>query len=629
MAADPYAEFSAAPASTATAAADPYAEFSPAPTQTSNAATPAAAPGLTTDMGAPLGAVIGDTALTLGSSALKSVSKAGLDLLSGPGGISPGDAQLLNNPVLNYQPHTAGGATVVNALGTLTSPIGKGLAYTKSKLADIAGPQTANVVGDLATLETADTGATTAEKAVTPPLTGAAANAQKILDTQAANTAKSAGAAAAAPQLASASPELQQAIAARVNAAGTSVDPAPIARHIEADSLPVPVQLTEGQAIQSPTLISEEANLRGADPRLVARFNEQNGHLADNIQAIRDQAGPDVFSTNPVEHGDTLIKAYQDVDASRQADIAAKYQALRDGAGGSFPIDTSALLGNVRGALSRQLLTDDAPPSIMRVLDSAAASGSMSFEQFENLRTNLATVQRSAQDGLARRSAGVIRDQLEQIPLSPAAAPLKATADAARAAARDRFQALDADPAYQAAVDGSVPPDRFVGKFVVNGTRDGVAQMRSSLAGNPQAQQTMAVSALDHLRDQAGVGPGNQGNFSQAGYNRALQGLQPKIRSLVDPKTADQLEALGNVARYTLGQPRGSFVNHSNTLTGALAEHTSDLVEHGITTLAAAHGIPGAGLVVRGGKALIKGKSLKSRVDRALAVGAGVGPARG
>jgi hypothetical protein len=45
------------------------------------------------------------------------------------------------------------------------------------------------------------------------------------------------------------------------------------------------------------------------------------------------------------------------------------------------------------------------------------------------------------------------------------------------------------------------------------------------------------------------------------------------MQQLVGGETAQQLKTLGNVARYTQAQPRGSFVNTSNTLTGALAQN--------------------------------------------------------
>lgn len=60
-----------------------------------------------------------------------------------------------------------------------------------------------------------------------------------------------------------------------------------LTRHIEADSLPVPVRLTEGQASGDVVRLSNEQNMRGKNPELAQRFNEQNTALRDNLTAIR------------------------------------------------------------------------------------------------------------------------------------------------------------------------------------------------------------------------------------------------------------------------------------------------------------------------------------------------------
>src|SRR6185437_11309160 len=199
--------------------------------------------------------------------------------------------------------------------------------------------------------------------------------------------------------------------------------------HLEADSLPVPIQLSEGQATRDPQLYSVEQNERGRNPVYAQQFQQQEGRLVQNLRAIRDEAGPDVFSANPVEHGDTLINAYKAKDAAAEADINAKYQALRDAAGGEFPVDAGQILDGATQALHKQLLFEHAPAAVMNQLSGMAENG-MTFEQFEALRTNLATIARTSSDGLERRAAGVIRNQMEQLPLEGGAANLKPLADA-------------------------------------------------------------------------------------------------------------------------------------------------------------------------------------------------------
>lgn len=409
------------------------------------------------------------------------------------------------------------------------------------------------------------------------------AKADPIEETQAklneAASKQSMGAAGAAVDLKKLSPELRDAVQKAVQKTGGAVNEDVLARQVQAESLPVPVRLSEGQSLGDERLISIEQNARGKNEAYSKGFQEQNKALVQNLRSFRDEAGPDVFSTNSVEHGDTLISRYKAIDEARNSDISSKYQALRDAAGGDFPVDTPALLTNVRGALKKDLATAKAPADVMAFLDEKAAAGTMSLEDFESLRTSLARIQRSAADGQERHAAGVIRKQIEEMPLRADAANLKSVADEARSAARERFQALDADPAYKAAVTDKVSPDAFVQKFVIGGTRDNVAKLAEAMGGDEAAKQTVKVATLDHLRKAAGIDPDFNGNFTQAGYNKALQHLSPKMLSLLDPKTAEQVSTLGDVARYTQFQPKGSFVNNSNTFVAAAGSKAADALE--------------------------------------------------
>jgi len=209
---------------------------------------------------------------------------------------------------------------------------------------------------------------------------------------------QSAGAAATTDQatvnamLAKVSPELQNEI--RSTPVNQLNMPA-LERHVEADTLPVPVRLTRGQATQDINLLSDEMNMRGKNPDLANRFNEQNGKLIENMNAIREKAAPDVYGTNHIENAETVINAYKALDDTRTADISAKYKALRDAAGGDFPIDGKQFAVNAEKMLGKDLKTDFLPPAIAKQLDRYKNGETMTFENFEAMRTNLAAEMQS------------------------------------------------------------------------------------------------------------------------------------------------------------------------------------------------------------------------------------------
>lgn len=569
-----------------------------------------------------------------GAGILGGLGYAGTAALRAIGGTEAEPKDVMRNvqDSLTYKPTSRSSQLVERAAKTVFQP-----AVTKvAQVADQAATRVGQVSPTAETFMREAPAAFQAAGAIMPIASAARPIGEAVAAAQAAKSApglsaedvvsrmdskQSMGAAAAAPSLTNVSPELRQAITQTAQKTGGAINPEVFARHAEADTLPVPIRLTEGQATQDPMLISHEMNTRGSNGVMVDHLNEQNRRLAENVQAIRDQVGPDVFSTNHVEHGDTLIGAYQAKNDAAQTAISAKYKALKDAsAGGQFPVDANALLGNATAKLHQDLLFDHAPKSVMSTLNRLAQQDSMTFENFESLRTNLARVQRSlTADGNEKAAAGVIRDEMEKLPLQPWAQALKPLADDARATARAQFQALDADPAYKAAVNETVAPDRFVNRFVINGNREDVALMRQNLAGDDRATQTMGVAALDHLRDAARLDPHYRGNFAAASFNKGLQSLGPKLQSIVSPQVADQLDKLNNVARYTTAQPRGSLVNNSNSAVAAGADYGAKVAEHAVN--AKFGGLP-VGTI---GRKALQSMTRNRDARKAIMPGAGLG----
>lgn len=507
---------------------------------------------------------------------------------------------------LTYQPRTEGGKSV---LGSIAS------ALDASKLAGL-GPTEAMTVGGLAAAP-AKIAPTSPLAATKPPMQGLAPQLASV------------GAAAMEPKaqamalVANASPEIKGAAEAAIKSAGNNVNLNAIKRHVEADSLPVKVDLTQGQATGDIVKLSNEQNRRAANPDVARRFNEQNKALVENTNAIRELAAPDVFVNTKPAIGELPINAYKAKDAALNADISAKYKALKDANGGAFPIDVKQLLSATEQALKADLKTRFVPPELRLTLKDIAKNGAMSFEDFESLRTITARIQRSpSADGNAKQAAAIIREQLENLPLTKGAEGLKALADDARAAAKSRAdffspKSTKYDPAYKAVVEGKASADHFIDKYLIGQDLKYVERMKANLAHDPVAQQALPAGAMNYLKSSAGI-IDDAGNFSQAGYNKALDSIRPKLGVIFEVPQKQQVETLGNVARYTQEQPRGSFVNNSNTLVGFLGETAATTAE-GVANVAA-HGVP----VGTWTRKLFSGNAEKKTVQDMLRRGAGM-----
>ena len=395
-------------------------------------------------------------------------------------------------------------------------------------------------------------------------------------------------------------------------------------RHLDADSLPIPMKLTEGMATRNPKLFSDEMNSRGKNPEYANRYNELNKQLVENIDQIKENAAPRVYGTNVVENGQSLINAYIDIDKARLANIDTKYEALRQAAGGEFPIDGVAFAENALNSLKKNLKTEFLPDSIMRQVNAFKRGEPMTFEQFEAMRTNLAAEMRKADragDGNAEFALGKVREALEDLPLAGETKELKILADEARTAAKERFDTLGSDKAYKAAVNGKVEPDDFINKFVINGKKNDIDTMVKHLGADSEARQVMAAGIVNWLKSKAGISADGNGAFSQKGFNKALESIDPKILNIVGPEVNQQLKALGNTARNIQERPAGGYVNESNTLVGAMAEKAASGVELGLNLVGGGqYGIP-IGTMARGA---VRNAQEARKIKESLKPGAGI-----
>lgn len=434
------------------------------------------------------------------------------------------------------------------------------------------------------------------------------------------------------------------AISAKIAAAekAGTLNPTAAERHIEAGSLPVPVELTAGQASGDVNLLSNEMNSRGKNPELAARFNAQNGQIADNLTAIRDQVSPNVNVPSGAPTGQALVDAYKEMDQPIRDQIAEQYAQARNADGTSALVNATPAMRNFESQIGptrfnalpsrvQQIFADAKNNSVTLPAQFDQAAGgarAMNARDIMDIDQTLSGAIAEAKSPAVQHDIGQLRDAILSAPIDPAAGPEAVSAfKTAQASARARFQAMDADPAYKAAANDSVPQgepsalaDQFVQKYIAGGKTANVQNMMQNLSNDPVNQELVASALMDHLRQQAGVDlRTGTGNISQAGLNKAIQNLGDKTRIVLGPEASQTVEKLGNVARYTQEQPRGSYVNNSNTFVAGAASAAKSAAE-GVANKAA-FGVP----VGTWTRQALERHSAAKEVARSLEPGAGVG----
>lgn len=370
-------------------------------------------------------------------------------------------------------------------------------------------------------------------------------------------------------------------------------------RYAEAQSLRVPMNITKGMATRDPELYSWEQNNRAAVPELSQRMNDLNNNFTQNMLASKEALAPDVSpSDTMLDHGQGM---WEQVKGKVNADddaIKNAYQELAAKNGGNMPLDGEYLGKTIQDNLSSSPDQFFVPDNIKKMVDFYTQPGQLTFDAFEALRSKLAQAQRSAPDGLVRHAIGNIRNTVESLPMTDETAALKPLADNARALYRAQAEIMNPkkaayDPVYKAVandptpIDGQSPlADNFYKTSILNNKSANIAKLMEKVGDDPIFKQHLAAATIDHLSDAARIDLRTKlGTANQNGYNNALEKLTEnhKLEQIL-PEESQQLKNLGNTMYNIHVDPPGAFVNHSNTLTGALANNATYLAEHAINS---------------------------------------------
>ena len=397
-----------------------------------------------------------------------------------------------------------------------------------------------------------------------------------------------------------------------------TIDPVALERYVDADS--VGVRLTKGQALQDPTLISNERNARGQDPQLAERFNEQNKALLEKAAEVKEKAAPDVYAPDYVANAEGALEYISGKVKQNESATAEAYKALDEFGAGKIQVDSKSFADNAMKALSEKEDIDFLPSTIANKVKSYQEGKSMNFDQYENLRTQIARETRKAQqagDGNAAHALSLVRGELEKLPLIGETAEAKPLADKARATAKAEFDLVNrSNPAYNKVyadyVNGAVDTKDFIQSAVLRSKNKDFAKTME-LFDDPVAKQNLRAGALDLIiKDSTDT----SGNFKPARFAKAIENLD--VNKKLDALFGEEAQTLRKIAKtgqLVEARPAGAFVNESNTAVTQMAgEYAKRLATK----------TPLVGGLVEPALNIMAEKSAKKAVAESLRPGAGV-----
>ena len=380
---------------------------------------------------------------------------------------------------------------------------------------------------------------------------------------------------------------------------GKQIDPAALMR--QADFKALDMKPTLGMVTRDPMQFTREQNLRGiegvGDP-LMARFQTLGNKLQERLSKPAEGA------QNAYQAGNTLIDSMSGIDKAMKGPIDDAYRLARgsDGRYASLDIPTFSNLAN--SALDEGMLGHYVPGPIRSMLNDISA-GKIPLNvntqiQFDSV---LSKAQRSAGYGSPEALAvSKVRDALKNTPLVEQAAPAHASTGttvgpvranvgpvsndiigestripngvdaqalfaSAKGKALERFKLQDAVPALKAAAEGTVSPDDFVKRFVINGKTDEVRALGDLLSKSDQAAWNQARAQIGETLQRAAFGENAAGDapFSASRYMATVRRLGPdKLRAFFSPAEVEDIFRTGRVGTYIKQAPNASAVNSSN-----------------------------------------------------------------
>ena len=349
----------------------------------------------------------------------------------------------------------------------------------------------------------------------------------------------------------------------------------------KASELPVPIELTVGQASQDPVLISRERNERGFKEAHAQRFNEQNRALQENANIIKQNAAPNVLTDNYVADAQNLIDSVKSIKEANKIKTQEAYKALENAAGGKFPLDAKKFGQNALEQLSKKEDIEFLPETFKsRIEDYANGKKEMNFDQFENLRSQLFKATKGNPDGNVVHALNLVRNELENLPMTEVDANIKALADNARKTAKADFDLEKSNPLYSKVLSESADSKDFIQNFVINSKNADFMKSIDLLKNDPTALEHLRSGTMDYIIRQS---TDASGNFSTAKFQKSIENLNVnKKLDVLFGEHSKQLQDLAEVSKIVEARPRGSFVNESNTATAigsAIKEYGADVIK--------------------------------------------------
>ena len=419
--------------------------------------------------------------------------------------------------------------------------------------------------------------------------------------------------------------KIENAMAARdpqLAGAGAAMTPVATQRAVTAQSLPVPIQLTRGQASRDfgqQRFERETAKLPQGEP-LRNRFAEQNQQLLQNFELMADETGMRAPALR--QTGTAVDSALREKikDATKNIDIA--YDDARAAGHMSELVDVKPLADflekNRAASINAPILRS--ARSELKIVD-PGSTRMVSINDLEELRKSLRA---QIEPGTPNSNYGnQMIAMIDKATKGRGGQLYKEARGLYEDFARtfiDKGAVEKITRLKKGTTDRAVALEDVFKHSVLDGSLDDVSALRQALAqsgkNGEQAWRELQGETLRHIQDQvtksAALDVNGNRVVSPAMLDRTIRSLDAdgKLEFLFGSQKAQQIRDLNEIAMHVLTAPPGA-VNTSNTAT--VLAGIVDLMGSSMT------GVPlPVASAVRYGRDAMRNRAIKRKVDSAL-----------
>lgn len=401
--------------------------------------------------------------------------------------------------------------------------------------------------------------------------------------------------------------------------AGVDPNPAAIANRAEAESLPVPIKLMRGQASRDAMQFAKEQNLRGINnvgEPITTRLTEQNKALIENLNEMGARNAPD-----PVSTGGVLAEHIKTIDNALQSKIGEAYDAVKNSVGQPAAMDGKAFAEGLKNNLDEEFRF--LPAEVRSTIDDLASGNlPLTVKRAQALDKAWSGLQSGAPlNTTTDRALGIAKSSLLEAPLNDSVGSESIAAyKVAKGLAKQRFDLIDANPAYKAVITDakSAEPDQLFKRFVMGGTSREVSSLQDLVSKvNPNSKELMGRTLMGEIKRQSINGSEEEGALSASKLSKFINDpvWKSRLQTLLPGELLGNLNRLGRVAELIQRPPVASAVNTSNTGSAVVNAVQSGLKAGAMEKLSGlAARIPGISTAM---KTTAEGMK-QSRLDRAV-----------